>query len=99
MVRLLGGLQRYWSAWLVRRLWCGALQDKRKPSPAVQGLGLRVLMELSMLMFKLEESLDEAGSLPVSLTKVSHWHGFIEFPDDGAVSIRRRRRETKKRWK
>ena len=89
MVRLLGGLQRCWPAWLVRRRRCGALQDKRKLSPAVQGLGFGVLTELSMSIFKLGASLDEGGWLPVSLTKVGHWHGFIVSPDDGSVSHRR----------
>ena len=72
MVRLLGGLQRYWTAWLVRRRRYGALWDKRKPSPAVQGLGLGVLTELSMLIFNLGARLDKGGWLPVSLIEFGH---------------------------
>ena len=50
-----------------------------------------------MSMFKLEARLDEEGWFPVSLTKVGHWHGFIVFPDDGAVSHRRWVSENKKK--
>ena len=40
-------------------------------------------------MFKLGGSLEVGGWLPVSSTELGHWHGFIGFPDDGAVSHRR----------
>ena len=72
MVRLLGGLQRYWPAGLVWRRRCGALQDKRRPSPAVQGLGLGVLYGVVVSMLKLGARLDEGGWLPVSLTEFGH---------------------------
>ena len=52
--------------------------------------------ELSMSMFKLEARLDEGGWLPVSLTELGHWHGFIVSPDDGVVSHRRWVSENKK---
>ena len=49
-----------------------------------------------MSMLKLGARLDEGGWLHVSFTKDGHWHGFIVFPDDGAVSHRRWVSENKK---
>ena len=51
-----------------------------------------------MSMLKLGARLDEGG-WPVSLTDFGHWHGFNVLTDDGAVSIRRRRKRNKKEGK
>ena len=42
-----------------------------------------------MSMLKLGGRLEVGGWLPVSLTELGHWHGFIKLTDDGAVSTRR----------
>ena len=42
-----------------------------------------------MLVFKVGGRLEVGGWLPVSLTELGHWHGFIILTDDGAVSTRR----------
>ena len=96
MVRLLGGLQRYWPAWLVWQRRCGALRDKRRPSPAVQGLGLEVLHGVVDVDAQVGARLDERGWLPVSLTELGHWHGFIMSTGDGAVSKSRPKKEKQK---
>ena len=49
-----------------------------------------------MLMSKVGGKLEVGGWLPVSLTELGHWHGFIVFTDDGAVSIRRPKKEKQK---
>ena len=50
-----------------------------------------------MSMLKLGAKLDEGGWLPVSLTELGHWHGFIMSTGDGAVSKSRPKRENKKK--
>ena len=50
-----------------------------------------------MLICKVGGPLEVGGWLPVSLTELGHWHGFIILTDDGAVSIRRPTGENKKR--
>ena len=42
-----------------------------------------------MLVYKVGGRLEVGGWLPVSLTELGHWHGFIILTDDGAVSTRR----------
>ena len=89
MVRLLGGLQRY-----DRPGWYGvggAEPCRTNGDPALwfRGLAWEFFTELSRSIFQLGARLDEGGWLPVSLTKVGHWYGFIVSPDDGAVSHRR----------
>ena len=49
-----------------------------------------------MSILKFGGRLEVGGWLPVSLTELGHWHGFNALTDDGAVSIRRRRKETKR---
>ena len=50
-----------------------------------------------MLMLKLGGRLEVGGWLPVSLTELGHWHGFIMSTDDGAVSKSRPKGKTKRR--
>ena len=50
-----------------------------------------------MSMLKVGGRLEVGGWLPVSLTELGHWHGFILFTDDGAVRIRRPTEKNKKR--
>ena len=42
-----------------------------------------------MFVSKVGGRLEVGGWLPVSLTELGHWHGFIKLTDDGAVSTRR----------
>ena len=49
-----------------------------------------------MSMWKFGGRLEVGGWLPVSLTELGHWHGFIVFPDDGAVIHCRWMSENKK---
>ena len=49
-----------------------------------------------MLICKVGGRLEVGGWLPVSLTELGHWHGFIVLTDDGAVSIRRPQKRKQK---
>ena len=49
-----------------------------------------------MLICKVGGPLEVGGWLPVSLTELGHWHGFIVLTDDGAVSILRPQKKKQK---
>ena len=65
--------------------------------PCCSGTWLGLLHGVVDVDLKLGARLEVGGWLPVSLTELGHWHGFNALTDDGAVSIRRRRKENKRR--